>query len=840
MKKSLSLLVMLSVTMLAVAQTFTWSSYSYTITKAPSGNLRGECQLNGLASGESVSGAIEITPSVAYNGSYYNVTSVKASAFAGNDKITAVRFPYGMRTIGSASFQKCTKLVSVYVPSSVTSIGSWAFNGCSAFKNFYTAQSHQGRVNYGESVFPVNSGMKAYFPNGDIWPSDEQERLFGIERSVLAYDMYMVDGTVSVVETPATRAGDTHKCTIVGFNPNGSQVSSATTYEPSNAISSPSGYEFRFEYTKIGKHAFMDSEIKSAQLKNLTSLTTIGDEAFYNSKLGAISLPKNLTTMGQAVFRHTVLLTQIQLSSENTNFWLNDGILYGKDAAGNRELVCVPPYTVRHTINVQPVHTIREYAFQNFQWSNSAIKIPYGLKEIRGHAFENTNIHSYLNIPSSVTVLYPDWMCNCWFTKDAEFVMNISNKTIMSAADLTTNVGIDAGAKLYVPREAVADYKASKTWSKFTSVNLDYKTAYDFKLNAYYTVTSSNKTTINGTNYDGTLKVVHGMGSLNAKIAVNATSNEGKVYAPTRIDTDAFRGTSVTDIDLDNTVSSFATDALSNASLLKNVTLLNTAGTTWDGKFFGNNATGFIFWVRNDIFNGFYTSALKNWDMGSGKTGIDFLAPYIQSTYDNTTFSCAVPVTFSGSGLNAYYVTSGTGNTLNTSIITSVAAGTGVVVTGINKGEIYRLPRATSGSNPVRNLLAGVPGTKVDVFGVDGGYIWNTDSKKFIRPSHSGNYALSGTSYLKIPSSQQAGYQEYYLNLWPAPAGKKGDVNGDGEVDITDANILINVILGKDKASNYNGRADVDGNGEVDITDANEVINIILGKGGTHVLSLKN
>ena len=63
----------------------------------------------------------------------------------------------------------------------------------------------------------------------------------------------------------------------------------------------------------------------------------------------------------------------------------------------------------------------------------------------------------------------------------------------------------------------------------------------------------------------------------------------------------------------------------------------------------------------------------------------------------------------------------------------------------------------------------------------------------------------------------------------PDPA-VPGDVNGDGAVDINDANILINVILGKDTADKYNGRADVDGNGSVDVKDSNIVINKILGK----------
>ncbi|MBQ0120098.1 MAG: leucine-rich repeat protein [Bacteroidales bacterium] len=59
--------------------------------------------------------------------------------------------------------------------------------------------------------------------------------------------------------------------------------------------------------------------------------------------------------------------------------------------------------------------------------------------------------------------------------------------------------------------------------------------------------------------------------------------------------------------------------------------------------------------------------------------------------------------------------------------------------------------------------------------------------------------------------------------------GIKGDVNGDGVVDITDANILINVTLGKDSASKYAG-ADVTGDGVVDIADVNAVLNLILGK----------
>lgn len=57
-----------------------------------------------------------------------------------------------------------------------------------------------------------------------------------------------------------------------------------------------------------------------------------------------------------------------------------------------------------------------------------------------------------------------------------------------------------------------------------------------------------------------------------------------------------------------------------------------------------------------------------------------------------------------------------------------------------------------------------------------------------------------------------------------------GDVDGDGKVDVTDVNIVVNIILGKDNAANYNGRADVNGEDGVDVSDVNAIVNIILGK----------
>ena len=57
--------------------------------------------------------------------------------------------------------------------------------------------------------------------------------------------------------------------------------------------------------------------------------------------------------------------------------------------------------------------------------------------------------------------------------------------------------------------------------------------------------------------------------------------------------------------------------------------------------------------------------------------------------------------------------------------------------------------------------------------------------------------------------------------------GLPGDSNGDGVVDISDVNAVINQMLGKDA---MNPNCDMNGDGKIDISDVNAVINKMLGK----------
>ena len=53
-----------------------------------------------------------------------------------------------------------------------------------------------------------------------------------------------------------------------------------------------------------------------------------------------------------------------------------------------------------------------------------------------------------------------------------------------------------------------------------------------------------------------------------------------------------------------------------------------------------------------------------------------------------------------------------------------------------------------------------------------------------------------------------------------------GDVNGDGDIDISDVVALVNIILSD--GTDENSSADVNGDGSVDISDVVALVNIIL------------
>lgn len=87
--------------------------------------------------------------------------------------------------------------------------------------------------------------------------------------------------------------------------------------------------------------------------------------------------------------------------------------------------------------------------------------------------------------------------------------------------------------------------------------------------------------------------------------------------------------------------------------------------------------------------------------------------------------------------------------------------------------------------------------------------------------------------WLRNPNRSDA----YYL--WGNPAlftvadyttSLFGDINGDGAVDISDINLVINAMLGLSQDQSIESLCDVNGDGSVDISDINLLINAMMGR----------
>ena len=78
-------------------------------------------------------------------------------------------------------------------------------------------------------------------------------------------------------------------------------------------------------------------------------------------------------------------------------------------------------------------------------------------------------------------------------------------------------------------------------------------------------------------------------------------------------------------------------------------------------------------------------------------------------------------------------------------------------------------------------------------------------------------------------SGDEIQFPDEICNVTSSNPSLRGDVNGDGEVNISDVNAIVNIILGATVDTSTMTRADVNEDGEVNISDINAVLDIILG-----------
>ena len=721
------------------------------------------------------------------------------SAFATCKKIQKIYIPYGVKSIGIC-FQECTGLTTLQIPSSVTGFGYGTFgnipNLTYLYCNFSTPPS-------GMPVGPYSSAPRhtLYVPDEAI-EAYKKATYWSTWKNIKggAYDATTIDAVETLRYTIHSNKAETINGNsydgraMLVYAPDPTTVYSQT-YAVPDYVRLPNGK--KYAVTAI------NSNVCSGGMRASATLT-----------LGA-----NVDSIFSNAFQGKTKLTRLKLNSNLTYIGVN--------------------------------------AFYDCRISNDLV-LPYGFKKLSPGAFYNNSFKRFV-IPGSLISLANTCLARNNYLE--ELIINDPYWARFTSWDLTK---IPTSCKLYVPVGSVEAYKNNEKWGKLKvmagSYDFTYNNANPNRTMFHMTVTSSTPLTVDGMTYAGKAKYVYHPANMTlesdttfvcSNYEIDRTNDGSKKYLMTefgdsaliwceqltnvrvermkhleRIGNSAFRGTKITRFTVPASCSHIGDMAFSACSKLSELMLRRNQNRTYGRLFYQLNATNFNCYINwKDHYNLYLD--VKNWPTSPGRPAfIDQLTGWVQINDGSTvsTFSVHHPVDWEASGLNAYIVDDYDKNKNIASTMkigrTSIANG-GVLIDGYKQNVIYKLKRPSTVPTSPKNLLLGASGVlNLDYFQV--AYVFDKKDKYFWKPS-SGYRAEAGSAFLQLTNTQAGNTTKVYIDRW---AKATGDINGDGEVNVSDVTALINKILG---SSTYSDAVcDINGDGEINVSDVTALINMIL------------
>lgn len=387
----------------------------------------------------------------------YGITSLKDAVFADCSSLKEINIPSSVTTIYDWAFENCRSLTSITIPDNVTSIGKSAFGGCSNLKSLYLPANlntiREKAFNGCTSLTRINAKMKDPVAIGeDTFTGLDYDKceLLVPEGSAEAYRQaavwgnfnnitditvvvtdnagllqYMIEkndknyknkitrlkviGSIGIYDIQYIRemAGcwleesgkktdgnlqylDLQEAKLVGSDiginiyTNGSNQGETNTIECTAKIE-PDGNHFSNLFRNVSK---LNTVIMPEYL------TTTGSGTFMDSPLSSITLPKNLTSIGNNAFNGCSGLRDISIPSGVTS--IGDGAFKG---CGLKE------FTLPKQVN-----EITDEMF--FNCSLQHIYLHDGLKSIGNYAFAISALKE-ITIPNSVAYIGDNCFQGC-------------------------------------------------------------------------------------------------------------------------------------------------------------------------------------------------------------------------------------------------------------------------------------------------------------------------------------------------------------------------------------------------------------------------------------------
>ena len=136
------------------------------------------------------------------------------------------------------------------------------------------------------------------------------------------------------------------------------------------------------------------------------------------------------------------------------------------------------------------------------------------------------------------------------------------------------------------------------------------------------------------------------------------------------------------------------------------------------------------------------------------------------------------------------------------------------------------------GDSKTTDLLASLT-AKIDVLAAE---IAQTQADNYASKENGGaGWELEGeysaaVQTIKDYLTQRFVYLDTKFRELAASSTRKGDINGDGDVNVADVTTLVDYILGKNPTNCNESACDINGDNEINVSDVTSLVDIILGK----------
>ena len=423
-----------------------------------------------------------------------SVKSIGENAFSGCSKLSSITIPNSVTSIGREAFFGCSKLSSITIPNSVTSIGTDAFYNCSSLTSVTLTASS-------EEDFCKGQGNSLLYSKGvrcqrEIQIDGTKVTKFTISNSVTSigeYAFFYCSSLTSVtIGNSVTSIGVQafYNCSSLTSVTIPNSVTSIGNYAFYNCSSLTSVeapaifFEINEEYWVYITKSLQKVVVNSGELsenalavinrsyKTLQSLdlsgvtnTEFADEAFkgcYNLK--SLVLPSTLTRVSYMMVAECVYLENINIPA--TVEEIGDRAFEDCRSIQTITFGSAVPASVLGQANAPMAGTsalkkIGNWAFYNAHQLQN-LEIPEGVTEIGDGAFYGCTYMEELTLPASVQSIGDNCFALC-----SKLTKIKCAAVVPPAIQAKTFYEVKRQIPVYVPDEAVANYKGDMYWQEF-------------------------------------------------------------------------------------------------------------------------------------------------------------------------------------------------------------------------------------------------------------------------------------------------------------------------------------------------------------------------------------